>query len=171
MPSPRDLLGRWRLDRTIEDRRGGERILVEGEAELVEVAPGRIRWSEHGSMRRAGAAGAAGESAESGEPTPVQRTLYAVREAGEAGGKGEAGERGEAGDKGEAGEIGGWAVTFEDGRPFHPWAVGEVLEHPCRPDHYTGRIEADPDAGTWSVAWRASGPAKDYLTRTRYTRS
>jgi hypothetical protein len=87
----------------------------------------------------------------SGHELPVQRTLWVVR------------------------EDDGWAVRFEDGRPFHPWAVGEPVEHPCAPDHYTGLVEVEgaapaggPDAGpaSWRVEWRARGPQKDYVMRT-----
>jgi len=82
----------------------------------------------------------------SGHEVPVQRTLWVVR------------------------EDAGWAVRFEDGRPFHPWAVGEPVEHPCGPDHYTGLIEAVPVDATapafWRVEWRARGPQKDYVMRT-----
>jgi hypothetical protein len=90
----------------------------------------------------------------SGHEVPVQRTLWVVR------------------------GPDGWTVRFEDDRPFHRWAVGEPVEHPCAPDHYTGLIEADPaDAGptagptaggpaSWRVEWRARGPQKDYVMRT-----
>jgi hypothetical protein len=56
---------------------------------------------------------------------------------------------------------GAWFVRFSDGRPFHPWAVGERVEHPCAPDHYTGLIEVEADR--WTVEWRAVGPEKDYM--------
>ena len=81
-----------------------------------------------------------------GHDVPVQRTLWVVR------------------------EDDGWAVRFEDGRPFHPWAVGQPVEHPCAPDHYTGLIEVDGTDGcgptSWRVEWRARGPQKDYVMRT-----
>ena len=61
-----------------------------------------------------------------------------------------------------------WWVEFSDGRPFHPWAVGRPVEHPCTPDHYVGLIEVD-GAG-WTVEWRATGPEKDYVMTTVHSR-
>lgn len=58
-----------------------------------------------------------------------------------------------------------WFVTFEDGRPFHPWSTETPVDHDCPPDVYTGTITTDGDgAGTrsWSITWTARGPAKDY---------
>ena len=54
---------------------------------------------------------------------------------------------------------GGWWVLFEDGRDFHPWVPGEPVLHDCRPD--TG------SPADWSVWWEVTGPAKDYVMRTR----
>ena len=86
-----------------------------------------------------------------GHEVPVSRTLYVVR------------------------EPDGWVVHFEDGRVFHPWAVGEVIDHPCAPDHYRGRIDAGMDAGSrsgtverWTVVWEARGPEKDYRMVTEH---
>lgn len=55
---------------------------------------------------------------------------------------------------------GRWTVHFADGRVFHPWAWGTVVEHPCAPDDYTGVLAGD--ARRWTVRWEAHGPAKDY---------
>ena len=83
-----------------------------------------------------------------GHAVPVSRTLYVDREPG-----------------------GGWLVRFSDGRPFHPWAVGERVDHPCRPDHYQGSIEVDGDpVERWTVEWQATGPQKDYVMVTVHTR-
>lgn len=73
---------------------------------------------------------------------PVSRTLFVVR------------------------TDGAWDVHFEDGRLFHPWAVGAWVDHPCAPDHYRGLIEVG-DAG-WTVEWQARGPEKDYAMRTAH---
>lgn len=77
----------------------------------------------------------------SGHAVPVERTLYVV-----------------------PGADGEWLVEFSDGRAFHPWAVGERVEHPCAPDHYSGLIETGE--GGWTVEWRATGPEKDYVMST-----
>ena len=76
---------------------------------------------------------------------PVSRTLFVVRGAD------------------------GWDVHFEDGRLFHPWAVGAWVDHPCAPDHYRGLIEVT-DA-RWTVEWQARGPQKDYVMRTEHVRA
>ena len=78
-----------------------------------------------------------------GHSLPVARTLYVDRHGAE------------------------WTVCFSDGRPFHPWAVGVRVDHPCHPDHYRGLFETEGDpVSTWAVEWRASGPEKDYVMRT-----
>lgn len=51
---PRLLLGRWRLDRVIEDAYAGQRSTVAGVLELVEEGPGSIRWEEQGRWHRGG---------------------------------------------------------------------------------------------------------------------
>lgn len=81
-----------------------------------------------------------------GHEVPVSRTLYVVR------------------------AENAWAVHFEDGRLFHPWAVGGWVDHPCAPDHYRGLIRLE-DAARWTVEWRATGPEKDYVMRTSHTRA
>jgi hypothetical protein len=79
-----------------------------------------------------------------GHAVPVSRTLFVVR----------------------SGE--GWFVEFEDGRPFHPWVVGERIEHPCSPDRYLGLITVGDEG--WTVEWRATGPEKDYVMTTVHSR-
>lgn len=75
-----------------------------------------------------------------GRSVPVERTLYAVL------------------------VDDAWWVEFADGRPFHPWGVGEQVTHPCAPDTYVGLIEVE--AERWTVEWRATGPEKDYVMHT-----
>jgi hypothetical protein len=128
---PTDLLGTWALTREVDDHRTGERRDVRGTATLELESPGRVRWTEEGTMTW------------SGHEVPVSRTLWVERD----------------GD--------GWSVRFADGRPFHPWAIGERVDHPCAPDHYTGLIEVSDDG--WTVEWRATGPEKDYTMRTAHT--
>ena len=78
-----------------------------------------------------------------GRSVPVSRTLFVERDGTE------------------------WKVCFSDGRPFHPWAVGVRVDHPCRADHYRGLVETEGDpVSRWTVEWRASGPGKDYVMRT-----
>lgn len=82
-----------------------------------------------------------------GHEVPVSRTLHVDRE-----------------------PDGDWVVRFEDGRMFHPWAVGVAVDHPCTPDHYHGLIEVTGDpAEAWTVTWDATGPEKDYRMVTVHT--
>ncbi|MGN6251778.1 MAG: DUF6314 family protein [Marmoricola sp.] len=53
---PRLLLGRWRLDRVIDDTRGRERSTVTGVLDLLEEGPDAIRWEEQGHWCRTDAA-------------------------------------------------------------------------------------------------------------------
>ncbi|GAA1874891.1 DUF6314 family protein [Lapillicoccus jejuensis] len=80
------------------------------------------------------------------DPLPVQRTLYVVpREDDED----------------------AWMVTFADGRDFHPWRPGEVVEHPCNADLYRGLVHPPtPGSRGWSVMWECTGPDKDYSMTT-----
>lgn len=80
-----------------------------------------------------------------GHEVPVARTLYVVR------------------------KPAGWVVQFEDGRVFHPWAVGTQVDHPCAPDHYRGLVETDGEpVDRWTVVWEARGPEKDYRMVTEH---
>ena len=81
-----------------------------------------------------------------GHSVPVSRTLHVVL------------------------EDDGWFVRFEDGRPFHPWAIGHQVDHPCAPDRYRGLIEVVRQPGrTWTVTWDAIGPEKDYRMVTAHS--
>lgn len=67
MSTPLDLLGRWRLVRTIEDHRSGETLGVAGTALLEATDDGAVRWFEEGVLHRPGAV-----------PAEVSRTLLVV---------------------------------------------------------------------------------------------
>jgi Family of unknown function (DUF6314) len=64
---PTDLLGTWTLTRVVDDHLTGERRDVVGTATLELESPGRVRWSEEGTMTWAG------------RSVPVSRTLYVER--------------------------------------------------------------------------------------------
>lgn len=68
-------------------------------------------------------------------------------------------------------EGGGWLVTFDDGRPFHPWRPGEPVFHDCGADRYDGLIALDDDAREMWVLWDVTGPekAQRLVTRCRST--
>lgn len=103
-----------------------------------------IRWHEDGLLER------------DGGRYPVTRTLRIVSAAG------------------TAAAVPRWSVEFDDGRPFHEWAVGTPLVHLCGADAYRGVITvAAADARgprEWSVNWNVAGPAKSYALSTRYLR-
>jgi hypothetical protein len=63
-------------------------------------------------------------------------------------------------------------VTFDDGRPFHTLDLrsGEwTAQHPCAADHYTGHFRI-LDQDHWLLRWTVTGPAKDTVLTSRYTR-
>jgi hypothetical protein len=65
------------------------------------------------------------------------------------------------------------AVLYADGRAFHSFtpSTDGVSEsrHDCTPDRYDVTYRFDlPEI--WEAEWRANGPAKDYISRTRYDR-
>ena len=64
---------------------------------------------------------------------------------------------------------GQWWMTFADGRPFHRWAIGETLVHPCAADTYRGVIEA-PGPAELEITWSVTGPRKDQLIVSRMSR-
>lgn len=65
---------------------------------------------------------------------------------------------------------GGWTVCFSDGRPFHPWTPGVVVEHPCRADRYRGLIVVDAGRTRLRTLWDVVGPGKRARIVTRYRR-
>jgi hypothetical protein len=69
------------------------------------------------------------------------------------------------------GSAAGWQVRFTDGRPFHDWRPGSVVEHPCRADLYRGLVWVDPPHQRLRVLWDVQGPQKDQRIITRCVRS
>jgi hypothetical protein len=65
----------------------------------------------------------------------------------------------------------GWQVRFDDGRSFHPWRPGEIVEHPCRADLYRGLIRVNDGRTRMRVLWDVTGPLKDQRIVTRCVRS
>jgi hypothetical protein len=131
-PDPRCLLGRWRLDRRVVDRRDRLFGIVRGTLSLVEDGP-VIRWRERGTLRW------------QNTDLAVTRELLIVE------------------------EPGGWQVRFVDGRLFHPWRPGAVVEHPCNADLYRGIVDVRPNL--LRILWDVLGPAKDQRLFTRCRRS
>jgi hypothetical protein len=69
-----------------------------------------------------------------------------------------------------AADAGGWDVRFTDGRLFHPWRPGELVEHPCAADLYRGLIAVDRSRTRLRVLWDVAGPGKDQRILTRCRR-
>jgi hypothetical protein len=65
---------------------------------------------------------------------------------------------------------GEWWVTFEDGRPFHPWHLGSPVTHPCAADTYFGRLHLDAGDTRLRIVWDVTGPTKHQRILTRYLR-
>ncbi len=63
-----------------------------------------------------------------------------------------------------------WWMTFADGRAFHPWRLGQVVEHPCRADTYRGLLVLDRGATRLRIGWDVTGPGKHQRIVTRYLR-
>jgi Family of unknown function (DUF6314) len=68
------------------------------------------------------------------------------------------------------GPEGAWWMTFGDGRPFHPWAIGVPVSHPCAADTYTGFIEVISETQL-VITWDVTGPTKDQLIISRLRRT
>lgn len=62
-----------------------------------------------------------------------------------------------------------WWMTFDNGRPFHPWLIGAQVVHPCADDTYRGWIEARNPAEL-TITWDVDGPTKNQLIVSRLTR-
>lgn len=65
LADPRDLLGEWRLDRAVLDRRSGLRGCVHGSLVVTDEGS-RLRWAERGTFRW------------DGREVPVERTYLLV---------------------------------------------------------------------------------------------
>ena len=63
----------------------------------------------------------------------------------------------------------GWWMTFEDGRPFHPWRPGRPVVHDCAEDVYRGVV--DVTTARIRTVWDVTGPAKSQRIVTRFERS
>ena len=64
----------------------------------------------------------------------------------------------------------GLQVFFDNGRFFHTVPpTGQVARHDCAPDLYVGTYAFD-NWPEWTVTWTVTGPAKDYVSCTRFWR-
>lgn len=134
--APTRLLGDWRFERVVEDRRSGQRSEVHGSGSITRESATQLRWEESGTWTRAGLS------------TPVARTHLLVR-----------------------GAEGRWVVLFDDERLFHAWSPGTEVVHPCGEDTYRGHYDLAGLPGSWRTRWHCTGPAKDHLLTTTWTRA
>ncbi|OIV38382.1 hypothetical protein BIV57_06030 [Mangrovactinospora gilvigrisea] len=131
----------WSIEREMEDRITGERGTYRGTAVFAHVDDD----ADPGTVQHA----ENGEMTWRGVTRPAGRVLHLhPREDGTA------------------------RVTFADGRPFHDLDLREgrwTAGHPCRADQYSGAFEVlGPDG--WQVTWTVTGPAKDLVLTSFYTR-
>ncbi len=130
-PEPTALIGRWRLQRRIRDRRHEVSGRVVGEL-VIRRDGADLRWCERATLHWQTTV------------VPVWRDLLLSE------------------------DDNGWSVYFTDGRPFHPWRPGTVVEHPCRDDLYRGLVVVSPR--TLRTLWDVAGPGKDLRILTRCLR-
>ena len=136
------LLGAWEVRRTLDDRRRGESGSFEGRAIFAPGAANILTYREEGCLELGGF-----------ETLAHQSYLYAFPATYRAPHRAE--------------------VRFANGRPFHPLDFRDGLwsaEHVCAADLYRGRFRAlAPDR--WSVLWTVTGPRKDQVLESLFTRA
>jgi len=67
-------------------------------------------------------------------------------------------------------DAAGLCVLFEDGRPFHRLRAGAMRDrHLCAPDTYDVTYDLS-DWPDWQQVWRVTGPRKDSVLRSRFSR-
>lgn len=153
---PRALVGRWDLDRRVTDRlerRTGRMWGTLTVSELPRPFAATGPTNPVGGLRHEPIAGQRGEVGlrweEEGTLHLAGKCLHAYRNLALA-------------------VVGGeWWMTFENGALFHRWQPGELLEHPCGEDSYTGWLDLDPD-GELRTLWDVTGPTKRQRIFTRY---
>ena len=148
---PRALLGDWTFDRVVTDHLASETLTVRGRTSFELVDQDRVRWTEQGTMRRAG-----------GE-VEVSRELFVVR-------------RDDAWTVtfSDGRDFHPWvpnrrvehlcgADTYRGLADFGPRAGAGTSA--------SGPAHEDPPAEQWTLTWWVSGPRKDYEMVTRLTRA
>ena len=66
-----------------------------------------------------------------------------------------------------------FSVFFADGRFFHRADITKgtaAVSHDCAPDTYRGRYRF-PGPERWSLSWRITGPRKDLVISTVFSRA
>jgi Family of unknown function (DUF6314) len=171
------LLGRWDLDRRVSDRLAGLAGRMRGTLTIsddlfplgspaspdLQVTDLRVTAGRSASLR-SGEAGPGLEGAGLGEGSALRWEEEGILDVG--------GNRLHAHRNLALRVVDGeWWMTFEDGGLFHPWQLGEWVEHPCGADWYRGRLQLDPEARQMRILWDVTGPSKRQRIFTRYRQS
>ena len=156
------LAGTWHVERTVADLAGGGTGTFDGTTVFAPLDPDGADQSGDGLPGRGERSGDGGDRSgllhhESGTfrwqgtPRPAERTLRYL-----------------------PGEHSGTArVEFSDRRFFHDLDLrtgAYVAYHPCAADLYRGEFTV-LGADRWRTRWRVTGPAKDLVLVTDYTRA
>ncbi len=141
--TPLALLGRWTLERDIDDRYARARLRVTGTAVLGPAGDGRVRWHEEGLLERPGS-----------EPAAVQRTLLLVPGPGDEPRWQVTFEDGRP--------FHAWTPGVEVDHPCAEDLYRGLVEVPS--------AAHGGAAARWTVTWRVRGPAKDHTIVTTYRR-
>jgi len=135
------LLGAWVIRRTLNDRRHGAQGHFEGRATFTPGDANTLAYREEGRLALGGFETLAHQSYLYAFPAPQRAHRAEVR--------------------------------FADGRAFHPLDLSDgqwSAEHLCEPDLYRGRFQALAP-GRWSVLWTVTGPRKDQVLESYFTRA
>lgn len=136
---PRSLIGEWKFDRVVRDHLAGEVLAVAGRITFEVQDDGDIRWSESGTMTRAGV------------QIPVTRVLFLRQDT-----------EGWRVTFDDGRDFHPWQpgsqVEHLCGRDTYRGLVSLDARD------VAGSTDG---AGEWSIIWQATGPAKDYEMVTR----
>lgn len=142
---PRVLLGAWTFDRVVTDHLASQTLTVRGSTTFELVDPGRIRWFEQGTMRRAG------------REVEISRELFVVR-----------GDDGWDVTFGDGREFHPWAPNR---RVEHLCGADTYRGLADFGSPSGAQTHEDPPRERWTLTWWVSGPHKDYEMVTRLTRA
>lgn len=134
--------GAWTVDRTLHDRRTGQRGHFEGRGIFAPGDGDFLAYEEQGCLELGGFETLAHQSYLYAFPAP-QRGPHLAE------------------------------VRFADGRAFHTLDLSDGLweaEHLCERDFYRGRFRAE-GLQRWSVLWTVTGPRKDQVLESYFTRA
>lgn len=145
---PRALLGDWTFDRVVTDHLASETITVRGRTSFELVDPGRVRWTEHGTLRRAG-----GEA-------EVSRELFVVRR-----------DDGWTVTFSDGRDFHPWVPNRRVEHLCGADTYRGLAEFGAGVGTSANRAHEDPPGEQWTLTWWVSGPRKDYEMVTRLTRA